>query len=117
MISSYVGFFLSFLAGGTIVWIFLKTTVAKSGVPRTEFDHLNAAYRDSIVENVKLGEQISNMQERVEELNEKLLKADQELSIASDEKTSLKSENEILKEKLNRQKSESENMGENFKKK
>jgi len=86
MNSTYVGFLLSFLAGGIVVWLILKFTFAKSRVARTEFDHLNAAYRDSIVENVKLEERISNIQERVEELNEKLLKVEQELSIANDAK-------------------------------
>src|SRR4030095_11449381 len=89
--SSYVGFVLSFLVGGTIVWIFLKVVFAKTKVPRTEFDQLNAAYRDSIVESVKLEERITVMQERVEELNEKLLKAEQGLSVGNDEKKSIRS--------------------------
>ena len=91
MNSSNVGFVLSFLVGGTIVWIFLRLVFAKTKVPRTEFDQLNAAYRDSIVECVKLEERIAVMQERVEELNEKLLKAEQERSVGNDEKKSIRS--------------------------
>ena len=76
------GFVFSFYLGGTIVWFYMRATFAKTRVPRTEFDELNSNYRDSIVENVKFEERISFMQERVEELNEKLLKAQHELSIA-----------------------------------
>ena len=85
----YVGFVLSFLVGGTIVWFFLRLVFAKTKVPRTEFDQLNAAYRDSIVESVKLEERIAVMQERVEELNEKLLKAQQGFSVGNDVKKSI----------------------------
>jgi hypothetical protein len=80
----YVGFFLSFLIGGIIVWLFLRATIAKTKVPRTEFDELSSNFLDSIGENVKLEERISIIQERVEELSEKLLKAEEELSMAND---------------------------------
>ena len=80
MVESYIGFLLSFLVGGAIVWLSLKMICAKRRVPRTEFDQLNAAYRDSVVENVKLEERIAVMQERVEELNGKLLKGAEQLS-------------------------------------
>jgi len=108
MNSSYIGFFLSFLVGGIIVWIFLRATFAKTRVPRAEFDDLNSSYRDSIVENVVLEGQISSMQGRVEELSEKLLKAEQDLAIAND---LLKSMNEILAKKMNAQKTGIENTG------
>jgi len=90
MDSIYVGFILSFLMGGIIVWIFLRVSFAKSRVPRAEFDQLNTAYRDSIVENVKLEERISAMQRSAEELNEKILKAEEELCKVNDDKKSLR---------------------------
>ena len=117
MNSSYVGFLLSFSLGGIIVWIFLRAIFAKTRVPRTEFDELNSNYRDSIVENVKLEERISIMQERVEELNEKLLKAQHELSIATDAKNSVKSKNEMPEQQLNAQESEIENISQKFEEK
>jgi hypothetical protein len=89
MNSSYAGYFVSILLGGTIVWLFVRATIAKTRVPRTEFDELYSNFRDSIGENVKLEERISIIQERVEELSEKLLKAEQELSIMDDAKNSL----------------------------
>jgi SMC interacting uncharacterized protein involved in chromosome segregation len=108
MDSVYLGFILSFLLGGISVWIFLRVSFAKTKVPRTEFDQLNAAYRDSIVENVKLEERISTMQKGVEELNEKLLKSEQEILKVNDDKNSLRSMNEILLKKLNAQRAEIE---------
>jgi hypothetical protein len=116
MNSSYVEYFLSILLGGTIVWLFLRATFAKTKVPRTEFEELNSNFRDSMVENVKLEERISIIQERVEELSEKLLKAEQELSIASDAKNSLSSINPNLQEKMNTQKTDIENISQKMEK-
>ena len=84
MDSIYVGFLLSFLVGGMTVWIFLRIMCAKARVPRAKYDQLNAAYRDSVVENVKLEERIAIMQERVEEFGEKLLKRDEHFSLDKD---------------------------------
>ena len=101
MVDSYIGFIVSFLLGGALVWLLLKAVCAKRRVPRSEYDQLNAAYRDSIVENVKLEERISTMQKGVEALNEKVLKAEIEISKVIDDKNSLRTMNEILLEKLN----------------
>ena len=70
-------------------------------MPRTEFDELNSNFRDSIGENVKLEERISIIQERVEELSEKLLKAEEELSMAKDAKNSVSAIKPNLQEKTN----------------
>jgi hypothetical protein len=110
MNSSYAEYFVSILLGGAIVWFFLRAICARTKVPRTEFDELNSNFRDSIGENVKLEERISIIQERVEELSEKLLKAEEELSIANDARNSESSINQNLQEKMNTQKSEFENM-------
>jgi hypothetical protein len=48
------------------------------------------------MENVKLEERISTMQQGAEESNEKMLKAEEELSKVVDEKNLLKSMNEIF---------------------
>jgi hypothetical protein len=107
MNSPYLEYFVSILLGGTIVWFFLRAICARTRVPRTEFDELNSNFRDSIGENVKLEERISIIQERVEELSEKLLKAEEELSIANDVRNSESSINLNLQEKRN----EIENIG------
>ena len=109
-----LGFVVSFYLGGAIVWFYMRATFLKTKVPRTEFDRLNSSYRDSIVENVKLEERITVLQQRVEELNEKLLKAERELSVVNDEKSSLRSVNEILQDELNTYKTRIENTSQQF---
>ncbi len=110
-------FVFSFYLGGTIVWFYMRATFANTKVDRTEFDRLNSSYRNSIEENVKLEERISIMQERVEELSEKLLKAEEELSIADGAKNSIRSMNEILYDKLKAQETQIENLSGEFEKK
>ena len=110
MNSSYLEYFVSIFLGGAIVWFFLRAICARTRVPRTEFDELNSNFRDSIGENVKLEERISIIQERVEELSEKLLKAEEELSMANDAKTSTSSINPNLQEKMNTERIEIENI-------
>lgn len=95
----------------------MRATFANTKVDRTEFDRLNSSYRNSIEENVKLEERISIMQERVEELSEKLLKAEEELSIADGAKNSIRSMNEILYDKLKAQETQIENLSGEFEKK
>ena len=80
----YVGFFLSFLVGGIIVWLYFKTIFAKTRVRRADFDDLNSSFRNAVVEKVKLEEQISSIQGHVEHLNEQLKKANEDLSRTKD---------------------------------
>jgi hypothetical protein len=110
MNSSYLEYFVSILLGGAIVWLFLRAICARTRVPRTEFDELHSNFHDSIGENIKLEERISIIQERVEELSEKLLKAEEELSIANDARNSESSMNPNLQEEMNIQKPEIENI-------
>ena len=117
MDSSYLGLIVSFLAGGGIVCILMRTIFAKASVPKTEFDHVNYEYRDSLVENVKLEERIAIVQERLEKSNEKLLEAEQELSIVNDDNDSLRSMNQILYDRLSAQKIEIENFQQQVEKK